>query len=104
MKAVIILALVALAYAAPADVALLQHNEARDEHGQFAYNFLTADGVAATEQGKLIVSSDGTKNVFVRNGAYRYLAPDGQIVEAHYTADENGFRITGTHIPEAPRV
>lgn len=86
MKTVIIFGIIALAAAAPTDVALLQHNEAHDEFGQFAYNFLSADGVARTEQGKLKVSADGTQNVFVTSGAYRYLAPDGQIVEAHYTA------------------
>jgi hypothetical protein len=86
MKLVIILAFITLAYAAPADVALLQHNEARDEHGQFAYNYLSADGVARTEQGRLKVNADGTGNIFVQSGAYRYLAPDGQLVEAHYTA------------------
>lgn len=88
MKFIIVLALITIAAAAPADVALLEHNEARDDHGQYAYNFLTADGVARTEQGKLVVSADGTKNVFVTRGAYRYLAPDGQLVEAHYTAGE----------------
>lgn len=86
MKAVIILAFIAVAAAAPADVALLQHNEARDDFGQFAYNYLTADGIARTEQGRLTVSADGTKNVYVTKGAYRYYAPDGQLVEAHYTA------------------
>jgi len=86
MKAVIILGLIALVSAAPAEIGLLQHNEARDDYGQYAYNYLTEDGVARTEQGRLIVSADGTKNIFVTSGAYRYLAPDGQIVEAHYTA------------------
>lgn len=86
MKAIIILGLIALSAAAPAEVPLLQHNEARDDHGQFAYNFLTGDGVAKTEQGRLAVSADGTKNIFITSGAYRYLAPDGQIVETHYTA------------------
>lgn len=86
MKVFIILALVTFAYAAPADVALLQHNEARDDYGQFAYNFLSADGVARTEQGRLKVNAEGTGNIFVQQGAYRYYAPDGQLVEAHWTA------------------
>lgn len=86
MKAFIILGLIALATAAPADVGLLEFNEARDDYGQYAYNFLTADGVARTEQGKLIVSADGTRNVFVKSGAYRYLNPAGELVETHYTA------------------
>ncbi len=86
MKAVIILSLIAIVAAAPADVKFLEQNDARDDHGQFAYNFLSEDGVARTEQGRLSVNKDGNKNIFVTRGSYRYYAPDGQLVEAHYTA------------------
>jgi hypothetical protein len=124
MKAIIILGLIAIAAAAPTDVKLIQQQETRDDHGQFAYNFLSEDGVSRTEQGRLAVNKEGTQNVFVTRGAYRYTAPDGQIVETHYTAgkyfndkncnidlddfhsflslDENGFRVTGTHVPVGP--
>lgn len=86
MKAIILLGLIAIAAAAPTDVKLLQQHEARDEHGQFAYNFLSEDGVARSEQGRLAVNKEGTKNIFITRGSYRYYAPDGQLVEAHYTA------------------
>lgn len=86
MKAVIILSIIAFVTAAPADVKLLEQHEAHDELGQFAYNFHSADGVARTEQGRLTVNKEGTQNIFVTRGSYRYYAPDGQLVEAHYTA------------------
>lgn len=86
MKAIIILGLFAFAAAAPTDVGLVQHQEARDDLGQFSYNFLSEDGVSRTEQGQLTVNQAGDANIFVTRGAYRYLAPDGQVVETHYIA------------------
>lgn len=86
MKAVIILSLIAIAAAAPADVKLIEQNESHDELGQYSYNFLSEDGVARTEQGRLAVNKEGNQNIFVTRGSYRYYAPDGQLVEAHYTA------------------
>lgn len=86
MKAIILLGLIAIAAAAPTDVKFVQQQESHDDHGQFAYNFLSEDGVARTEQGRLAVNKEGTQNIFVTRGSYRYYAPDGQLVEAHYTA------------------
>lgn len=90
--------------AAIEQVPLLQDNFARDDHGQYSYNFLTGDGVARTEQGSLVPSADGKTNIFVQRGGYRYLAPTGELVEVNYTADENGFRVSGSHLPTPPSV
>jgi hypothetical protein len=83
-------------------VPLLQENFARDDHGQYSYNFLTGDGVARTEQGSLVPNADGTANVLVQRGGYRYLLPSGELVEVNYIADENGFRVSGSHLPTPP--
>lgn len=32
-------------------------------------------------------------------GYYSYLGPDGKIYTTHYTADQHGYRATGSHIP-----
>lgn len=106
IKILIIASLIGLALAAPTkdQVALLQENFARDDHGQYSYNFLTGDGVARTEQGKLVPNADGTANVLVQRGGYRYALPTGELVEVNYIADENGFRATGTHLPTPPTV
>ena len=104
IKILIIVSLTGLASAAPVkeQVALLQENFVRDDHGQYSYNFLTGDGVARTEQGSLVPNADGTANIFVQRGGYRYALPNGEIVEVNYTADENGYRATGTHLPTPP--
>ena len=83
-------------------VPLLQENFVRDDHGQYSYNFLTGDGVARTEQGSLVPNAAGTANIIVQKGAYRYRLPNNELVEVNYIADENGFRVTGSHLPTPP--
>ena len=89
MKTIIIFGLIAIAAAFPADVKFLSQNHNRDDHGQYAFNFASEDGIARTEQGRLTVNAEGTQNIFVSKGSYRYLTPEGEEVEAHWTAGKN---------------
>lgn len=106
IKILILISFASLALAAPAkeQVALLQENFLRDDHGQYSYNFLTGDGVARTEQGSLVPNAEGTANVLVQRGGYRYYLPNGELVEVNYVADEKGFQVTGSHLPTPPPV
>lgn len=45
---------------------VLQHTEIRDEAGQYSLSYLTADGIAFSEQGALKPNHDGTDNVLVK--------------------------------------
>lgn len=40
----------------------------------------------------------------MQHGKYSYETPEGDKVDVEYTADENGFRATGAHIPTPPPV
>lgn len=40
----------------------------------------------------------------MQSGKYSYETPEGDSVVVTYTADENGFRATGDHIPTPPPV
>lgn len=101
----VFLCFVGIAMSAPTEqVPLLQENHIRDDHGQYAYNYLTGNGIARTEQGALVPNKDKTANVLVQRGGYRYFLPTGELVELNYVADENGFRATGTHLPTPPSV
>lgn len=106
IKILILISFASLALAAPAkeQAALLQENFLRDDHGQYSYNFLTGDGVARTEQGSLVPNAEGTANVLVQRGGYRYYLPNGELVEVNYVADEKGFQVTGSHLPTPPPV
>ncbi|KAG6464838.1 endocuticle structural glycoprotein ABD-4 [Manduca sexta] len=37
-------------------------------------------------------------------GQYQYTAPDGQVINVLYRADENGFHAEGAHIPTPPPI
>lgn len=104
LKVAILVCLIGIALSAPVkeQVELLQENFSRDDHGQYSYNFLTGDGVARTEQGSLKPNADGTANILVQRGGYRYVSPGGELVEVNYIADENGFQVTGSHLPTPP--
>lgn len=54
-------------------------------------------GIKAQEAGTAI---KGT----VASGGYSYTGDDGQVYSVTYTADENGFRATGAHLPTPPPI
>ncbi|RZF37339.1 hypothetical protein LSTR_LSTR011088 [Laodelphax striatellus] len=82
-----------------APVATLDRHQVFDDFGQFSLTFTTADGTQVTKQGVLKPNADGTDNVLVEYGSYRYKSPEGQDIEVEYTADENGFHPTSKAIP-----
>lgn len=100
LKLAVLIALTGVVLSAPnKDAELLEQQYVRDDHGQYSYNFLTSDGVARTEQGALVPNKEGTANVLVQRGGYRYLGADGKLVEVNYIADENGFTILDSKLP-----
>lgn len=43
-------------------------------------------------------------NAQVQQGSYSYTSPEGQLITVHYIADENGFQVSGDHLPTPPPV
>ncbi|KAG7301215.1 hypothetical protein JYU34_014101 [Plutella xylostella] len=70
-----------------------------ENHGHaYTYSYATDNGIKAQESGKV----EG-KSLSVE-GEYSYTGHDGQTYTVHYTADENGFRPSGAHLPTPPPV
>lgn len=69
----------------------------------FYGRYKTGNKIDANETGFIKdISEERPGGVLVQNGGYQYEAPDGEIISVQYTADENGFRAVGEHIPTAP--
>lgn len=63
----------------------------------YEYSFDTSNGIHADENGTAI---DGVK----AQGSYSYIGDDGKVYSVVYSADENGFRPQGDHLPTPPPV
>lgn len=77
MKIIVLLCLVSIVLSAPVVpdtvtpiVPVLAQNFARDDFGQYSYNFLGGDGSARTEQGAFKPNADHTANVLVQKVSF----------------------------------
>ncbi|XP_014246955.1 cuticle protein CP14.6-like [Cimex lectularius] len=71
---------------------LISRTEVRDDAGQFALSYRTADGTVVNEQG-LLKSVGAGNQVLVKQGSFAFLTPEGIPVQLKYIADENGFQL-----------
>ncbi|XP_047997134.1 pupal cuticle protein 36a-like [Leguminivora glycinivorella] len=63
----------------------------------FSYDFETSNGIRADAQG---VATNGVQS----QGSFGYKGDDGQDYSITYTADENGYRPQGAHLPTPPPI
>ncbi|XP_041985058.1 uncharacterized protein LOC121737446 [Aricia agestis] len=63
----------------------------------YAYRYETSNGITAEETG---IATNGV----VAQGGFSYLGDDGRQYTVRYTADENGFRPVGDHLPTPPPI
>ena len=65
------------------------------------FSFKTPDGsIQRTEQGRVISKSRG--GGIAQSGSWTWVSPDGNTFTVTYTADENGYRPVGAHLPTPP--
>lgn len=70
------------------------YNELNDD-GSFRFGYDTSNNIYVREQG---IGGKGS------SGSLAYYAPDGTPIQLTWTADENGFRPQGAHLPTPPPV
>ncbi|XP_045782993.1 larval cuticle protein LCP-17-like isoform X1 [Maniola jurtina] len=72
--------------------------------GQYRWTYETENGISASEQGapKIVPGAEDAAEVV--QGSAQWTAPDGQVVQLTYTADENGYNAQGSHIPTSPPI
>ncbi|XP_058447059.1 endocuticle structural glycoprotein SgAbd-4-like [Malaya genurostris] len=91
-------------------IPIVSESASRSPDGSFSYAYETGNGIKVDDQGELKVlqveKEDGTGTVegvvSVQRGSYSYTAPDGTPISVQWTADENGFKAQGDHLPVAP--
>ena len=118
----ITLLLVALNYSSarpqstPAVDPIVSYSQSNDGSGNYQYAYETGSGIKENASGSLkdvkvqktddkgqVIGVEDGKAV-VQTGQYSYTAPDGQLIQLTYVADENGFQPKGAHLPTPPPV
>lgn len=84
----------------PVGSPVLTRSEIRDDYGQFALSYNTANGLSVAQRGAL--KPIGTGTALVQEGAYSYVGTDGKLYTLKYIADENGFQPIADFLPTAP--
>ncbi|KAL2714263.1 endocuticle structural glycoprotein SgAbd-8-like isoform X2 [Vespula squamosa] len=105
--AIVLFALVSVAFTAPVDEKELirivkQRVSEPAPDGSYSYEYETANGIQAAEQAQVNVQGD----VLLKQvtGSFTYTSPDGTPIHVTYTADANGFHPEGEHLPVPPEV
>lgn len=70
--------------------------------GNFHYSYEGGDGTKAYERGQLKQSNGGAGSAV--EGNFSYKDKDGNDYSLQYTADENGYRPVGAHLPTPPPI
>lgn len=77
----------------------LKHEEIRDNYGQYAFRYVTAEGTVVSERGYLVPNAQGNDYVLAIEGQTTYIGEDGKPITTIYKAGPNGSEIEGAHLP-----
>ncbi|XP_061378082.1 endocuticle structural glycoprotein ABD-4-like [Danaus plexippus] len=81
----------------------LDYEEVRDEFGQFALRYITAEGIVVSERGRLVPNLKGDGYVLITEGEISYISDDGKTYVTKFTAGIDGNHMEGNHLPTTPK-
>ncbi|CAH2987650.1 unnamed protein product [Chilo suppressalis] len=76
--------------------------EGPNPDGSYKWALQTEGGIYHEQKGSLQPGSEGPS--LLVEGQYQYTAPDGQVINVLYKADEYGFHPQGEHLPTPPPI
>ncbi|XP_049839532.1 endocuticle structural glycoprotein SgAbd-8 [Schistocerca gregaria] len=85
-------------------IPIVRFDKEQSADGSYKTSYETGNNIVAEETGFLKNVGDKETEALVQHGSYSYTAPDGSLITITYTADEQGFRAEGSHIPTPPPV
>ncbi|XP_057320669.1 endocuticle structural glycoprotein SgAbd-4-like [Microplitis mediator] len=103
---VIAIAPIALSAAAPAEDVIpivSQTQDGPNPDGSYKYAYESGNGIKASEEGN-VANPDSDNAAMQATGEYSYRGDDGQQISVKYTANEEGFKPVGDHLPTAPPI
>lgn len=83
------------------NVPILAYQNSLQHEGTFNYAFESGDGTKAEQNGQLKYVDQENAGEAIQ-GQFSYEGDDGQTYSIQYTADENGYRPVGAHLPTPP--
>ncbi|XP_050663752.1 endocuticle structural glycoprotein ABD-4-like [Leptidea sinapis] len=85
-------------------IPIVRQEQIINPDGSYKWNYETGNGIAAEEEGFIKNLGNPEQEAQSVQGQYQYTAPDGQVIQLQYIADENGFQPRGAHIPTSPPI
>ncbi|CAG4937428.1 unnamed protein product [Colias eurytheme] len=85
-------------------IPIVRQEQVINPDGSYRWNYETGNGIAAEEAGSIKNQGIPEQESLSAQGQYQYTAPDGQIIQLQYVADENGFQPRGAHLPTSPPI
>ncbi|KAL4714829.1 hypothetical protein ACJJTC_002688 [Scirpophaga incertulas] len=76
--------------------------EGPNPDGSYRWALQTEGGIYHEQRGSLHQTEGGEAPLV--EGQFQYTAPDGQVINLLYRADENGFQPQGAHLPTPPPI
>ncbi|KAL4706565.1 hypothetical protein ACJJTC_015763 [Scirpophaga incertulas] len=85
-------------------IPIIRQEQIINPDGSYKWSYETGNGIAAEEQGYVKNQGVPEQEALTAQGQYQYTAPDGQVIQVQYIADENGFQPQGAHLPTPPPI